>query len=99
MIADRLSKLFDLKTFIPSFFIAINVRLSKSKWISYSEEKLKLLSKLINNMESYFDGKVRIGVTTKNEMDSINAKVEDAHDLVNYLRTVLIFSIKSAHAL
>jgi len=55
---------------------------------TYSEEKLKLVSKLINNMESYFDGKVRIGVTTKSEMDSINAKVEDAHDLVNYLRGI-----------
>ncbi len=55
---------------------------------TYSEEKLKLVSKLINNMESYFEGKVRIGVTTKSEMDSINAKVEDAHDLVNYLRGI-----------
>ena len=34
-------------------------------------------------MESYFEGKVRIGVTTKSEMDSINAKVEDAEELTD----------------
>lgn len=55
---------------------------------TYSEEKLKLISKLISGMESYFEGKVRVGITTKNEMNSINAKVEDAHDLVNYLRGI-----------
>ena len=55
---------------------------------TYSEEKLKLVSKLINNMESYMDGKVRMGVIDKTTIDTLNAKEQDAESLVNYLRGI-----------
>ncbi|MBQ8043914.1 MAG: bifunctional oligoribonuclease/PAP phosphatase NrnA [Clostridia bacterium] len=55
---------------------------------TYSETKLKLVSKFINNMESYFEGKVRVGIIDKQTLDKFNAKEQDAENLVNYLRGI-----------
>lgn len=55
---------------------------------TYSETKMKLVAKLINEMESYFDGKVRIGVVDKKTLDEFNAKEQDAENLITYLRGI-----------
>lgn len=52
---------------------------------TYSEVKMRLVSNIIDNMENYLDGKVRIGVTEQKTMDLLQAKEEDATNLVNYL--------------
>ncbi len=55
---------------------------------TYSETKMKLLAKLINNMETYFDGKVRFGTIDKITLEQFNAKEQDAENMVNYLRGI-----------
>ncbi len=55
---------------------------------TYSESRMKLVSQVINNMETYLDGKVRVGMTDKDTMDSLNAKEQDVQSLVNYLRGI-----------
>lgn len=55
---------------------------------TYSETKMKLVSKLINDMESYLDGRVRIGIIDKVVIDSYGATEQDAESLVNYLRGI-----------
>ncbi len=55
---------------------------------TYSEAKMKLLSKLINNMESYFEGKVRFGTIDNDTLEEFDAKEQDAENMVNYLRGI-----------
>ena len=55
---------------------------------TYSETRMKLLSKLINNMESYFNGKVRFGTIDKSNLVEFDAKEQDAENMVNYLRGI-----------
>ena len=55
---------------------------------TYSETKMKLLAELINNMESYFGGKVRIGTIDKTTLEQFDAKEQDAENMVNYLRGI-----------
>lgn len=52
---------------------------------THSETKMKLVAKLINNMESYFNGRVRMGIIGNPELEEVNAKEQDADSLVNYL--------------
>ena len=55
---------------------------------TYSEAKMKLVSNVINNMESYLDGKLRISVMRKSTIDSVGASDEEASNLVNYLKGI-----------
>ena len=55
---------------------------------TYSETKMKLVSSLIANMESYIDGKLRIAVIDNETIDRFNAKEPDLENLVNYLRGI-----------
>ena len=55
---------------------------------TYSETKMKLLAKLIDNMETYFDGKVRFGTTDKSTLTKFAAKTQDAENMVNYLKGI-----------
>jgi len=53
-----------------------------------SEAKMRLIADVITNMESYLDGKLRIGVIEKSTIDSVDASDEDASNLVDYLRCI-----------
>ena len=55
---------------------------------TYSETKMKLLAKLIDNMETYFDGRVRFGTIDKSTLVEFEAKVQDAENMVNYLKGI-----------
>lgn len=55
---------------------------------TYSEAKMKLVAHVINNMESYLDGKIRIAITDINTITSVGASDDDASNLVNYLRDI-----------
>lgn len=55
---------------------------------TYSETKMKLLSKLIENMEIYFDGKVRFGILDRTVLEEFDAKEQDAENMVNYLKGI-----------
>lgn len=55
---------------------------------THSETKMKLVANLINNMESYFSGKLRIAVIDQNILDKFEAKEQDADNLVNYLSCI-----------
>jgi len=53
-----------------------------------SEARMKLTSHVIDTMEVYFDGKVRIGITDNITMERLNAKDQDAQNIVNNLRSI-----------
>lgn len=55
---------------------------------TYSENKMKLLAKLIDNMEVHFGGKVRFGIIDLDTIYKFNAKEQDAENMVNYLRGI-----------
>lgn len=55
---------------------------------TYSEAKMKLIAHIIDNMETYFGGKVRIAVIDKNVQDKYGATKDDVDNLVNYLRCI-----------
>lgn len=55
---------------------------------TYSEARMKLVSQVVDSMETYLDGKVRIGMTDINTINSFNAKEQDVQSLVNYLRDI-----------
>ncbi|MEG0873010.1 MAG: bifunctional oligoribonuclease/PAP phosphatase NrnA [Clostridia bacterium] len=52
------------------------------------EEKLKLVAKTIDNMEVYFDGKLRYSYVDQKEISNIGILDEDAEGMTNYLRDV-----------
>ena len=55
---------------------------------TYSETKMKLIAYIIDNMEVYCNGKVRIAVLDENICNSLDAKEDDIDGLVNYLRCI-----------
>lgn len=55
---------------------------------TYSEAKIKILAKFIDNMESYFGGKVRFATIEKTTLIELGAKEQDAENMVNYLRGI-----------
>ena len=55
---------------------------------TYSEARMKLVSQVIDSMETYFDGKLRIGMTDIDTMNKFNAKDQDVQSIVNYLRGI-----------
>ena len=55
---------------------------------TYSENRMKLLAKLINEMECYFDGRIRIGVIDRKLIDELSVKEQDLESLVNYLKDI-----------
>lgn len=55
---------------------------------TFSETKMKLLADMITNMESYYDGKLRIGVVDRKMIDKFSATEEDLEGYVNYLRCI-----------
>ena len=55
---------------------------------TYSENRMKLLAKIINDMEIYFNGKVRIGVIDKKTIDELAVEERDLESIVNYLRDI-----------
>lgn len=52
------------------------------------EAKLKLISKTIENMEVYYDGKVRYSLVDYDTINSLGLDEEDAEGMTNYLRMV-----------
>lgn len=52
------------------------------------EAKLKLLAKTINNMEVFFDGKLRYSFVSYETIQSLGLDEEDAEGMTNYLRKV-----------
>jgi len=52
------------------------------------ESKVKLMTYVLQNMESYFDGKLRISVVTQNILDEFGVDKEDAEGMTNYLRMI-----------
>ena len=67
---------------------ADTVRICKVLNHTYSEAKMKLLSQVIESMETYFDGKLRIGITEKQTLESLNAKDQDVQSIVNFLNGI-----------
>ena len=55
---------------------------------SYSEKKMKLIAYIINNTESYKDGKIRIAVLDKDVQESMDVQDDDVDGLVSYLRCI-----------
>ena len=56
---------------------------------TYSETRMKLVSQVIDSMETYFDGKLRIGMTDKDTMDKFHAKDQDVQSIINYLKEAI----------
>lgn len=52
------------------------------------EERLKLVSYVINNMETYKDGKIKYVKVPSNVIETLGLDEEDAEGMVNYLRCV-----------
>lgn len=52
------------------------------------EAKLKLIEKTINNMEVYYDGKLRYSYVDYDTMKNLGINDEEAEGMVNYLRMV-----------
>lgn len=55
---------------------------------TYSETKMKLISKVIDNMETYSDGKIRVSLIDKDVRAQFVATDEDVDGLVTYLRCI-----------
>lgn len=55
---------------------------------SYSEKKMKLIAHVINNTETYKNGKIRVAVLDKDIQESLEAGDDDVDGLVNYLRCI-----------
>ena len=55
---------------------------------TYTENKMKLIAYVIDNTETYFEGKLRLVVLDKEYRQKLNAEAEDVDGLVNYLRCV-----------
>jgi len=52
------------------------------------EERLKLVSYVINNMKTYKEGKIKYVKVTNEVIESLGLDEEDAEGMVNYLRCV-----------
>ena len=53
------------------------------------ESRLKLIAYIIDNMETYCDGKVKYAKVPNSVLKELNIKDEDAEGLVNYLRCIV----------
>lgn len=53
-----------------------------------TEARLKVIAHIANNMETYFNGKVRMCIMTKAELENLCADENDIEGIVNYLRMV-----------
>ena len=52
------------------------------------EAKLKLIAKTVDNMEVYYDGKMRYSYVSYQEIQELGLGDEDAEGMTNYLRAV-----------
>ncbi len=52
------------------------------------EAKLKLIAKTVDNMEVYFDGKLRFSYVSYEEISELGINDEDSEGMTNYLRAV-----------
>ena len=52
------------------------------------ESKVKLMTYVLQNMESFFDGKLRISVVTQDVLDEFGVDKEEAEGMTNYLRSI-----------
>ncbi len=55
---------------------------------TYSETKMKLMAKIIENMEVYKEGKIRVSLIDRAEQEKLGATAEDIDGLVTYLRCI-----------
>lgn len=62
-----------------------SVKICKILNHTYSEARMKLLAHLITNMETYFDGRVRISMTDLETKQRFNVKEQDVQSMVNNL--------------
>lgn len=53
-----------------------------------TEARLKVVSHIINHTEVYFNGKVRLAVINKEELENLGATENDIEGIVNYLRMI-----------
>lgn len=53
-----------------------------------TESKAKLMSYTIDNMETYFDGRVRISIARTEILNKLGVDAEDAEGMTNYLRMI-----------
>lgn len=53
------------------------------------ESRLKLIAYIIDNMETYFEGRVKYAKVPNNVLKSLSIPDEDAEGLVNYLRCIV----------
>ena len=52
------------------------------------ESKVKLMTYVLQNMEAFFGGKLRISVVTQEVLDEFGVDKEDAEGMTNYLRSI-----------
>lgn len=64
------------------------VKICKNVNDTYSETRMKLISYVISNMETYLDGKVRVSLVDLDVQQKLNATEDDVDGLVNYLRCI-----------
>ncbi len=55
---------------------------------TYSETRMKLVSQVIDSMETYSDGKLRISITDMETRERLQAKEQDLQSIINYLRGI-----------
>lgn len=53
------------------------------------ESRLKLIAYIIDNMETYYEGKIKYAKVPNSVLKKLNIKDEDAEGLVNYLRCIV----------
>ena len=64
------------------------VNICKNVNDTYPEARMKLLAYVITNMKKYCDGKVRVGIATKEIIDSLEVEPEDVEGMTNFLRMI-----------
>lgn len=67
---------------------AKSVEVCKKLNDTMKEAKLKLIAKTVDNMEVYYDGKMRYSYVSYEEIKSLGLGDEDAEGMTNYLRAV-----------
>lgn len=64
------------------------VKICKMMNDTIPEPKMKLLAYVIENMETYMDGKIRLVKVDKKTLDKLGVTSEDAEGMSNYLRMI-----------
>lgn len=67
---------------------AESVKVCKKLNDTMKENKLKLIAKTVDNMEVFYDGKMRYSYVSFDEIHSLGIDDEDAEGMTNYLRAV-----------